>query len=860
MTVAPGRGGGGAHRAGFALALELARRELRGGLKGFRVLLACLALGVGAIVGVGSLSSSIVAGLAADGRRLLGGDVDLSRHNQPLAAAEVAWVRDRAAAVSQTIEMRAMARAGGGDHGEGAERPALVELKAVDAAYPLVGAVRLEPEQPLERALARRDGAWGAVAEAGLLGRLGLAVGDRLAIGDATLVVRARLAAEPDRVATVANFGPRLMVAEGALAETGLVRPGSQIHHHLRALVPADWAPGPWIEALEAQFPKAGWRVRAVDEAAPGIRRFIERMTLFLTFVALTVLLVGGIGVTNAVKSHLDGKTATIATLKCLGAPARLVFQVYLLQVLALAGGGIALGLVAGAALPAAGVWALAEYLPVEPRLGLYPQPLAQGAAFGLLTAVTFALWPLAAARHVSAARLFRDIVSPVRARPAGADVAALGICAAALAALVVATTSERYFALWFVGGTLATFLVLGAGAAAIRASARRMARRGPPAWRLALASLHRPGNGTTGVTFSLGLGLAVLVAVALVQANLGRQIDERLPEQAPTFFFIDIQSDQVAAFDAAVADVPGASQMRRVPTLRGRIVAIAGVPVESAAIAPGAEWGVRGDRVLTYAARQPAEAQLVAGAWWPPDYRGPPAISLDANLARGFGVGVGDTLTLNVLGREITARIASLREIDWRSLRFDFAIIFAPGMLEAAPQTHIAAVSASRQAEDAVERAVTTRFANVSSIRVREALEAAARILAGIGAAVRGTAAVGIAAGALVLAGAVAAGRRRRIYDAVVLKVLGATRPMVLAAFVIELGILGAATGLVAALVGSAAAWAVVILVMGMPWTWMPGWVAATVAASAALTLVVGFAGTWRALGETAAAHLRNR
>ncbi len=843
----------------LALAWRLARRELRGGLEGFRVLIGALALGVAAIAGVGSLGEAVVAGLRADSRALLGGDIDLRLHNRPAGEDQLAYLRERSAALSTVTEMRAMARPAGGR-----QVHSLVEMKAVDGAYPLAGSVVLEPAMPLAAALARRDGAWGAAIDANLLDRLGIGPGDRLRVGDAVFEARAVVAGEPDRVATILSLGPRMLVAADALAATGLVLPGSQIHFNYRIALPPGTAAGPWIEALEAAFPKAGWRIRGVDEAAPGVRDFIARMTLFMTFVGLTTLLVGGIGVGNAVHGYLEERWETIATLKCLGAPGGLVFRTYLLQVLTLALGGIGIGLAAGAGLPAVALSLLEGSLPVAPRIGLYPAPLLLAAVFGLLVALTFALWPLGRAREISAANLFRGRAAAAVGRPRPAIVAATVAGVLGLSALTVLGVSDRVFAAWFVGGALATLLALRAGAGllmagAARAGHRQSATAGGAEWRLVLANLHRPGASTPGVMLSLGLGISVLVAIALIEGNLGRQIDQRLPETAPAFFFIDIQSAQVEAFDAALAAVPEASGLRRVPTLRGRIVRIDGVPVEEAEIGADSAWAVRGDRALTYAAEPSAESRIVAGEWWPRDYRGPPLISLDAAIARDFGVGLGDTLTLNVLGREIEATIASLREIDWRTLRFDFAIIFAPGTLEGAPHTHIAAVHAPPSAEEKVERAITGRFANITAIRVRDALETAARILAGVGTAVRGTAALAIAAGALVLGGAIAATRRRRIYDSVIFKVLGATRGAVLRIFLIEYGVLGAATGIVAAGVGTATAWAVVVFLMDMEWVFLPGVVAVTVAASMALTMVVGFAGTWRALGDKAAPYLRN-
>ncbi len=836
----------------ISLAARLAWRELRGGLREFRIFLACMAIGVAAIAAVGSLSAAVVAGLVADGGRLLGGDVDLRLLHRPVSAEQRAYLDANAARVSGIVELRAMARPVGQRDGR-----ALVELKAVDGAYPLVGAVETLPARPLAELLAPIDGVWGAVAAANLLTRLGIETGARVTVGEATFEIRAIMVKEPDRVATVLSFGPRLMVSADALDDTGLVQPGSQIHYHYR-LDLSGQAPGAWIAALNEAFPKAGWRIRGPSEAAPGVRLFIDRLTLFLTFTGFTVLLVGGIGVGNAVKSYLDGRVATIAMLKCLGAPGRLIFRTYLLQVLVLGVLGTAIGLAIGAVLPILGLEIIADRLPVAPVTGFYAEPLALAALFGLLTAVTFGLWPVARAREIPAAQLFRDRAAPVAGRLRPVYIVATVVGIGLLAALAFAAANDRFLAGWFVAGALATLAALRGGAGLIAMAAARAPAFGGAAVRLALANLHRPGSVTPSVVMSLGLGLSVLVAVALIDGNLSRLVAERLPERAPAFFFIDIQPDQVADFEAAVTGVPGATGYRSVPTLRARITHIAGVPVEEVEIAAESQWAVRGDRALTYAAEQGADAKLVDGAWWPADYSGPPLISLDAGLAEGFGIAVGDTLTLNVLGREVTARIANTREIDWRSLRFDFAIIFAPGTLESAPQTHIAAVEAPLEAEEAVA-AATDAFPNISAIRVRDALEAVARILDGIAVAVRATASVTVLAGALVLAGTVAAGEQRRIHDAVVFKVLGATRRRILGVFLLEYGVLGLATGAVGAVVGTLAAWAVIRFLMRSEWVFLPGTIALTVAACIAITLVVGLIGTARALGHKAAAHLRN-
>lgn len=833
----------------WALAVTYARRELRSGLAGFRVFVACLVLGVAAIAAVGTLSESITEGLRRDARVLNGGDISVMLSQRAANETEYAALATNGR-VSTTLEMRAMARA--------ADSSSLVELKSVDALYPLAGAVELEGGVALNDALAVRDGRPGIVAERSLLIKLNRGIGDTIEIGEASLRIAGTITREPDKIATVMSFGPRVMMSADALAATQLIQPGSQIRYEYHIAVAQGVAVAGAAKALEVDFPQAGWRIRTTDEAAPGIRRFVDQLTLFLTFVGLTTLLVGGVGVTNAVAAYLDGRMKTIAMLKCLGASSQFIFRVYLLQILALSGIGLLIGVVIGALLPPLGIALAGDLLPIRPENGFYPIPLLAAAAYGLLIAVTFTLWPLARARSVSAANLFR-VFDIENVWPRARDLAAIATCGSALAALTIVTASNRWFAVCFVLGALASFALLSGAARGVKVLARKLHATGGVTLRLALANLHRPGATTTGVVLSLGLGLSVLVAIVQIESNINRQIENRLSEGAPAFFFLDIQPDQVAAFDQTVTSAPGTSGYKRVASLRGRIVAIRDVPVEQAKIAAESEWAVRGDRALSYAANPPDGARIVAGSWWPSDYSGPPLISMDADVARGFGVGVGDTLTLNILGRDIVGKIASLREIDWRSLRFDFAIILSPGVLEAAPHTHVAAVSVPVAGEEAMERAISKAFVNVSVVRVRDALEQARELLAGINVAVSATSAITLAAGALVLAGAVAAGRRRRIFDAVVFKVLGATRATILRAFLLEYGLLGLATGLISAVVGTLVAWAISKWLMNLAWSFDAGAVATTIGITTLLALVAGFAGTWRALGQKAAPLLRN-
>jgi putative ABC transport system permease protein len=834
-----------------ALAVRWARRELRGGVKGFRIFLACLALGTAVIAGVGSLSATVSAGLKADARAMLGGDIELHLVHRPATPEQLAYLAD-SGAVAAVVAMRAMARTEDGD------ARSLIELKAVDGAYPLYGAVTLDPPRPLAAALAFADGRWGAVAGQGLLDRLKLHVGDTIRVGDARYVVRGALTHEPDLATGGFEFGPRVMIAREALDETGLVQPGALIGYAYRLRLAQDGDIGRWIAGLNRAFPDAGWRIREFGNASPSLQRLLDRITIYMSLVGLTALLVGGLGVANAVRGYLGGKTQTIATLKCLGAPGGLIFATYLAQIMALALVGIAAGLVLGAVTPMAAMPLLGAF-PIAERLGIYPAPLAIAALFGLLTTLAFALWPLAASREIAAGSLFRDLVDPAPRRPRPLYIVATILAGSALAALGIVTASDRLTAFWFVVGGIGALAAFRLLAALLMLAARHAGRPRDPGLRLALANLHRPGAPTAGIVASLGLGLTVLVAIALVQGNIAQTIDERLPEHAPSFFFIDIQPDQVAEFDRLVRASPGVSQVERVPSLRGRITKLNGVPVEQAVVDPDAQFVARGDRGLTYAATLPHGSRIVAGAWWPQDYRGPTLVSMDAGIARGLGLRLGDTITVDVLGHEVTAAIANLREIDWTSLGINFFLVFSPGILDGAPQMHIATARTPPGDEAALERAVTDRFPNVSAIPVKDALKALGDIVAAIAIGMRAIAAITLVAGTLVLAGAVAAGHRRRIYEAVVLKVLGATRRDVTRAFLIEYGLLGLATAAIAALLGTLAAYLVLTRVMHQDWTFLPVAVLVTALLATLLTLTAGYVGTWRALAAKAAPYLRN-
>ncbi len=829
------------------LAWRLALRDLRGGLRGIRVVLACLALGVAAIAAVGSLRAAVQQGLATDGRALLGGDLSIDGGGEKLPDALRPWLEARGGRVSAIVTMRSLIVAPSGER-------QLIELKAVDAAYPLVGSVVLDPALPLAAAL---DG--GVVADPLVLARLGLHAGDPVRIGDGHFTLRAALASEPDHASGLSILGPRVLIAAASLPATGLVQTGSLLDYDWRVLLPPGTSVAATEAAIRAAFPGQGWRMRDPSEAAPGTEQAIDQTSLFLSLVGLCSLLVGGIGVATGVRAWMEARARTVATLRCLGAPSPLILRMFLLQVGLLCAGGVVLGVVAGAVLPVAGLLLFGTLLPLPTALGIYPAPLALAALYGLLTAGAFALWPLARAAQIPGAALFRDAMLPDGRgvpRPIWlANAALVGL----LVVIIVATATDRRFALYFCIAAASTLLVFRGGAAGLQAVARRVHLRRPAPLRIGLANLHRPASPAPLLLVALGLGLTTLSAVVLIQGNIRRQILGQIPKAAPSFFFIDIQNEQLARFEQIVHGQPGVTDLHQVPSLRARIVALNGVPVEQVHVKPGSEWALRGDRGLTYAAAVPRGSTVVAGQWWPADYDGKPLLSLDAGLADGWGMKLGETITANVLGRDITFTIASLRRIEWRDLAINFTMVASPGLLEHAPHMHIATVR-DDPAEDApLLRAVTDALPNVTGIRVADILQSVADLVGQLAGALAVTGAVTLASGALVLAGAVAAGQRRRVAEAVILKTLGATRGQIRTAWMVEFGAIGATAGVIAAGLGTLASWGVVRFLLHTPWFFLPGVLAATVAGCVVLMLLFGYIGTASALRVSPASQLRN-
>ena len=839
------------------LAFILALKDMRGPLAGFRIFFACLALGTGALAGVGSFAQSLYAGMAREGRAILGGDVEIRLPHQPAPEEARAFFAQSAAKLSEVRQMNAMALYG--------DDNLFVSLKSVDGFYPLAGRMETKPDKALAALLAAREGLggskrFGALYDPAVARLLGAKQGDTLRIGEAEFYFSAAILSEPDRLSDNVLFAPRIMISQEALGATGLVQPGSLLAYHYRIELSPAAALNPlgFTEALKERFPEAGWRIRDRNNSSPQIRRFIERFGFLLTLGALTALIIGGIGVSNAVAAHLQSRLRRIASFKCLGASAQQVFQIYLFQILILATGGILLGLFLGASVPYLVQGLASDILPVPLVADIYPLPLFMSALYGWICALLFSIWPLAAARDVPPASLFRAHIEPAKAWPSLPIQCFSLFLLLLLLLLAFFSAPEGRYALYFLLGCAAAILTLYSLSAFLLFSVKRLPQPQHWLWHIVRSTLIRPGGASARIILALSLGLALLAAVALVDGNVQNQLRSELPSRAPSFFLMDVRQDQRAALEEILRAEKSVSDLLLMPMIRGRVTHLNGIPADKAPIDPQSAWVLRGDRGLTYAEAVPENNAILEGAWWSPDYEGVPLISLEEEIARDLRLRVGDSMDINVLGRRIRTKIANIREVRWEEMGINFAIILSPNALQSAPHNFIGTFAIPENAEDRLRQSLVKRFPNIVLIPVRDALRAVRGILENISIAARAASALTLLTGILVLAGAMAAGYRQKLHEALIFKILGASRRRILLTSLVEYALLGLIASLSALLIGTIAAYMTITQIMGADWVFLPIPLIATTFLACILTIGLGVGTQYHLLRQRVAPLLQ--
>jgi putative ABC transport system permease protein len=836
--------------------MRIAVLDLRGDVRRFFILLACLALGVGTIAAVSSVGAALQAAVDRDARVILGGDIEVRQRGNDITAEQRAAV-EALGPTARVVDLSARASAG--------EASVLLSLRAVSGAYPLAGDVMVDPAltQPLGALLAEQDGLPGAVVDQGVLDRLAIAVGDMLRIGNADFEVRATLVALPDQAAQGFQLGLPAIVGDTTLGPAGLEQQGVLSQFSYKVVLdqtPASSA----IAQLAAGFPDADWELREPADAAANLKRFFDLFARFLTLVGLSSLLVGGVGVSNAISAYISERRSSIATLRSLGATSARIMVHFLTQVLVLSLAGVLLGVLLGATTSLVALPVLSGMLAIELAPTIDAKSLLTAAAFGLLIGFAFALLPLRGAQKLKPASLFRasggdetrlgwrDLVHWRTALP-------LVTALLAIAALAVLTTGAVWLVLWYAVGAAVAFGVLRLAAWLLKMLLRQLPPVANTTMRHALLAIHRPGSPAPVVVLSLGLGLGLLLLITLLDQNLRSQIDSAVAEDAPAFVLLDMPPDEASRVDAFASADPDIQTYAATPMLRGTIVSVKGIASADLGPLPDDVADLfEGDIALSWSRELPEGSIIVEGDWWASDHAGPPLVSLSTELREPLGLAVGDIMSFTIAGRPLEATIASFREIDFRDGMFNFSILFSPGLIENAPQTVMGTMEVAEGAAAAVENRLGSAFPTLAILPVGDALERIAGILASLANAVALVGSLAVVSGILVLAGAMTVGRKQREADAVVMKVLGATSRRVILSFIVEYGVLGLLAAVMGAALGATAAWAILTYVMEIPFAPDLGTIALVVGGAVVVTIATGVLATWSAMSVRPARQLR--
>lgn len=881
---------------------KMAWRETRGAWRHFLYFFACVAIGVGSLVGVSLFSANVDRAVTKEARGLLGGDLEI-RLTHSLSSEGQAVLQsldERNMALTHASELIAMASR----QAQGSAAPQatqIVELKAVESTYPLYGAIALDPAQPLGTLLhpdERRCGGQtclGAVVQESLLIRMGLSVGDRIKIGQATFLITGIVRTEPDRMANAFSLGPRVMIAQEGLREAELIKPGSRVRERYLVKLPTGMPVEPLLSELRGRLASDSARLSSYRTAQPQLKQFLDQLSRYLGLIGLTALFIGGLGVGTSIHAFLRDKLNTIAILKAVGADSATVISTYVVQAIFLGSIGSLAGILLGIALQQglpplmADLFTsnLLEQLGVSSELSRFSLwPLLKGATLGLLSTLLFTLWPLLKIREVQPGAIFRreteqatvtQEMAPSRwwVRWGLADrlnVGTAGVIILGLCSLSIWQAGSWSIGLLFLGALALALALLFVSARLFLQLLAWLPRPNILSLRFALGNVVRPGSQATGIMVAIGIGVMLIATVSLVEQALLRHVQENRPADAPTFFFIDIQPDQAQEFMALVHRQTGRPNPELTPLVRSRLHAIDGQivaaeegserkhPRAEGKEERGKQWYLTREYVLTFLDQLPKDNQLVKGTWWKPgQVFSTPQVSVEEEAAAHLGLTIGSLVELDIQGAMISAEVSSIRKVEWGNFSTNFYMILSPGSLEGAPFTYVATVRVSQNEEVPLQQAVVASFPNVSAIHIGDVLDGFSRVLDRLATAISAMALFCLLTGGLVMAAALAATRYRRLYESVILKALGATRGLIARAFALEYLLLGLVAGSIGLMLGTVLSWAVLRYVFDLPWSLHPLVLGKGLLLTMLLTLFVGFASTYRILGQRPLAILRH-
>ncbi len=836
------------------MAARFAIRDLKGGLGSLRLCLICVALSVFMIVFVSALAQSVSGALKSQGRIILGGDLAFTLVHKNVGEKEKAWLEEWGA-----LSTLALTRAMGRNESRDAT---LVEVKAVDRLYPLVGRFSSSAANGLQE-LSTGEALPGALLEKELLSRLRLRIGDRFLLGDGVFRIAGVIEEEPDRLSSGLGFGPRAIVGLNAADEAGLVRDGSLTRWVTRLRLQDPEKLQEALNGARREFPDAGWQIRTRDDSTPGLQRNVERFQNFLVVVGLLTLVIGGIGVSNAVRLFVEKRTRDFAISKALGATGSFMFMVASIEIFLTSSIGAFIGAAIGASLPYLLGTFVSEILGLPLETSVFPREIFLGVVIGILGGSAFSILPLGQVHDLSTTKILRsasDGLSPkLRLRYHVMMAATVG--ATVLAAFHLLDYSK--IAISFLLAMVAYVLILNLLGQSIKRLAKRVPRPKSILVRFALSNLTRPKGLTVPVVVTFGLGLTILSLLMIVDHNLQNQFTRGFASKVPDLFLIDIPSRDADPIKRLIDQRAPKAAIDMTPMMRGRLVAINGAEIDRGRVGENAAWILEGDRGITFASTPPKNSRVIEGEWWSNEHKGEALVSLDAEIAKGLGVGLGDRITMNVMGRNVSAVISSLRRLEWSSMGINFVFVFSPNTFTGAPFMQLAAahLTTDWETQQTIVRELSGQFPHIVTVQVKETIDRVSRIADQLRTAVFSLSLVIFASGLLVLGGALAANQETRLYEAAILVTLGARRKSVLVAFAIEFLALGIMAWGIALVLAIAAAWWILGRVMQLESIALP--LAQLGGVGVVVILFVtacGLALTWRDLSGGIALRLRNR
>jgi putative ABC transport system permease protein len=823
---------------------NLARRELRSSWKRLLFFFLCIGVGVGSIVALRSMIQNLNRAVAGEARALMTADVQIETTRE--------WTREALAAINdaarpplveartETIESATMLRPSDAER-EGA---LMVELKGIERGFPLYGDFRLMDGRPFDFSLVEGGG---AVVAPLLLERLGMKIGDRVKIGEREFEIRGVTQQEPGSAGGF-RLGPRVFVERAGLEAAGLTGFASRARRKILFKTPEGSAER-LASVLREKRGDGAVFVRSYKDSEENLGAQFTRAENYLSLTGLVVLVLGGIGVSSVTRVFIEQKRKTIAVLKCVGATGRRLTFAYLAQVVTLGAAGSVLGVALAKAALIFVRARFAESLPPNLVYDLSAGAVAQGLGLGVLISLLFSALPLLRIRQIRPNMLLRDVEE--RAQRRWLDIWRWAIALVVLAGLTFLTSWQAgsvRVGVFFLVGLGATALVLYAAAWLLIFVVRRMRGLGTFAMRQAVNSMHRPGNQTRVIVMAVGLGAFLVMSVHSLQTNLLDEFDVMRRGNLPNMYLIDVQKDQVEGVREIVERTTGA-RAELIPTVRARIVGNNGREIDFNSEQSRRERGGLGrEYVVTYRPRLEYNETIVEGKFWDETPSSEPEVSIEEGLPGQGRIKLGDTLMFDIQGRKLTARVTSVRRVDWRNSRTGFILLFRPGALDAAPQTFVGAIDGptAEPARSRFQREIVDRFPNVSVIDVADIVRGVSRILSNITLAVTFIGGFVLLSGVLILVGSIAMTKFQRIYEAAVLKTLGARRRVLLAMMLAEYGLLGLVAGVVGALASSALSYSVARYVFEIEWTFAP---VASVAGVAATVLLVGVVGALSSL-----------